>query len=397
MSTNIVELSPLAIFNVESDHLGQKFGYDYAPIQIKELKPLNDIFYSISKNSNIEKDTGILPPGVKFITKEFIVYERQPEFKNIFIIPKLMNDIQEYDSPESYLIPIPWQLYIIQYSSVTNENGTVDYYPANVKLHFMKDSLSFLEQEVYLAPLPNFYTDGSLCRPFFSSMEEIERYSKDISGVIKAAYDWIWNCGTNLDLTESCLQMFIQLNDLNIENTIFHPSHTEFIERYKFGAGFYASHNHISYLMRAWEKNSLLDVCNKEWPSNYIEKNFFRERVRILTSPSFADFIENHCRSELYYELHCDDDDTEYQCDESSFEDGDYCSCRIPSNYFHWNDYFRYINDGKSRPKPLTFIESFKSFVVGYSQNFHNLSKIFTDAQAANMIRSIENKIMLAS
>lgn len=399
MTINILDLVGSSVCSVVVDHVGEKVGYSNKIELIKELKPLNDIFYSISKNTNIEKNTGILPPGVKFITKEFIVYERQPEFKNIFIIHKLLNEIQDTDITDNYCIPLPWQLYIIQYSSVTNEDGSVDYYPANVKLHFMKDSLNFLEQEVYLAPLPNLYTDGSLCRPFFSSMEEIERYPKNIAGVIQAAYDWIWNCGTNLDLTESCIQMYMQLNDSDIKNTVFHPSHTDFIEKYKYGTAYYANSSHIMTLMRSWEKNSLLDVCNKDWPSNYIEKHFSRERVRILTSSSFEDYIVNRCKSELCYEYHYDEDnDTEYQCDEEDLEDNDYpCSCRIPSNYFHWNDYFRYVNDDKARPRPLTFIESYESFVKKYSQNFNNLSITFDDVKAANKIRSIENKILLST
>ena len=34
-------------------------------------------------------------------------------------------------------------------------------------------------------------------------MEDIEKYPKDLSGIIASAYDWIWNSGFNFDITES--------------------------------------------------------------------------------------------------------------------------------------------------------------------------------------------------
>ena len=37
----------------------------------------------------------------------------------------------------------------------------------------------------------------------YESMEDIDGYSKDLSGVIASAYDWIWNSGFNHDLTEN--------------------------------------------------------------------------------------------------------------------------------------------------------------------------------------------------
>lgn len=366
---------------------------------LSELKPFNDLLQSFSSGSNIVKNTGIMPPGVRYVTKDFIVYERQPEYKNVFIIPKLVSEIgsESQEKQYSYSIPLPWQLYIIQYSTVINENGEEDYYPANVKLHFMKNSLTSLDQELYLAPIPNFYTDGSLCRPMFSSMEETERYSKDIAGVIHAAYDWIWNCGTNLDLTESCLQMFSQLNNVPITETIFYPIFTDIPNKVNLFSSYYVPFVSIDYLMRAWEKNSLEDVCNTTWPSNSVYRNFATERNHIMASSEFCEFLRQVEGTEPEYELHYDDDeDHEYQC-EYNPEEFDVCSCHIPINCFSWINYFKYINNNNSYPKRLTFLESFSSFVKFFSPTNIKLKNTLSPWETSIALANIENKIIYSS
>lgn len=374
---------------IESEESNEKFEFSSYSRQFQEnpqLNPLND-FIQKSISNCIEKASGILPPGVRFITKDFVVYERRPEYVNIFLIPKLLSDISDTDMSYNFRIPLPWQLYIIQYTSIVNSEGNIDYYPSNVKLHFMKESLHSLDQEMMLAPLPNFYTNGVLCRPMFASMEETERYSKDISGVIQAAYDWIWNCGTNMDLTESCAQVFIQLHSINAEETIFEKDLDLRQFKVPFGS-YYINSDLVVQLFSMWEKYSLEEIVQKVWPYNSLEMNFSRDRTRILRSKVFLEYLE-YMGEQPMYELHYDEDENyEYQCDEN--ED---CDCRIPINSVSWNSFNAFL--GSPNERFLTFEESFNKFVEAYHPDPYSFNNHFSEYRIKSFISKLENDIIL--
>lgn len=359
---------------------------------LKQIDPFNNFIKSIFEESSVEKSTGILPPGVRYISNGYVIYERQPEYKNIFIIPKLVNEINDSDQSYSFRLPIPWQLYIIQYTTVIDDNNNKLYYPSNVKLHFMKESLHSIDQEVYLAPLSNFYTDGMLCRPMFSSMEETERYSKDIAGVIQAAYDWIWNCGSNLDLTESCLQMFTQFENKDIKETILGTLYTT--NPFSFNIhSYYINYTEVAQMFKAWELVPLHEVSNKLWPSNSVEHNFSNDRRSLTSGPLLLEYFKDMGITPEY-ELHYDEDeDNEYQCDES------FCNCNIPINDFNMRQFLQKIYNGKLYPPPLTLKDSlmlmYEKFDPRY--NFNQVQSLVYDFQIKNALSEMETKILLQS
>jgi len=381
--------SPHVQVKVDSDLYSDKIIFD--KIQdgyLKEINPFNDFIKSIFGESSVEKSTGILPPGVRYISNGYVIYERQPEYKNIFIVPKLIHDIGDNEQTYSFRLPIPWQLYIIQYTTVVDDDNNKLYYPSNVKFHFMKESLHSVDQEVYLAPLSNFYTDGMLCRPMFSSMEDTERYTKDISGVIQAAYDWIWNCGSNLDLTESCLQMFTQFNDVDIKHTVLGTMFNINPSRYNIHS-YYANYQDLDCLFKAWELVPLHEISNKLWPTNSKEHNFANDRKLLTSSQLLLDYFDT-VGIDAVYDQHYDDDDIEYQCDE------DFCSCRIPANSFDYKEFLTKVYNGKMYPPPLTLKDSlalmYEKFDPRYS--YYQRQAYITDRTVKNNLSGIESKIL---
>ena len=69
-----------------------------------------------------------------------------------------------------------------------------------VLIVLMIDSMSWFEQEQKKIESIN-----------IKHMEDIEKYPKDLSGVMASAYDWIWNSGFNFDITEG-ISFFLHTN-----------------------------------------------------------------------------------------------------------------------------------------------------------------------------------------
>lgn len=281
----------------------------------KAISYLNETLLSgyTSLDSNIV-DSGIMPPGVRMLGKNYIVFERPPTYQNIFFNPDKVHSGMSEENVQVFRIPMPWQVYI---ASFTN-----DFYVSEVSMYFTNTSLMSKDQHLYLAPLPNFYTDGSLCRPMFSDMTDVERYSKNLSGVMACAYDWIWNNGTNNDLNEAMVHVNLQIaskgtNEYN--STIFSKMSTEEYHSTSFtntsGVTYYHS-TQVTSMLRAWEKSTLEEVLSYSWPVPSTDKHFnqvyyYAHSTDISEHPSYfnwlnewaADYYDGEAQEDIEYML----------------------------------------------------------------------------------------------
>lgn len=157
------------------------------------------------------KSTNLIPPGLKYLYKNLLVYERPPTHKVINCYSEYLDNIQDTSKLYSYYIPIPWQLYIVEFDDNMRTYG--------VRMYFMNGPLLSESQNLYLPYIPNFYSNGKLCRPFFSSYEDINRYSQNINGVIESSYDWVWSSNFNLDLTETISAIYSQQTPIEISRS----------------------------------------------------------------------------------------------------------------------------------------------------------------------------------
>lgn len=217
-------------------------------------------------------DSGLLPPGLRYSIPGFLIFERPPTTKLVqyvdYTVSEMSGDYQEdedededsYDSYtdfnpddhlESYLIPIPWQIYFVHYSLNPNSK----YRTLGIKMFFANQPLNHPDVRLYAPYVNNFFTNGSLCNPMFENDSEINRYPQNLSGVIASAYDWIWNTGFNKDLSETISQTVYQANHGMISNHIAISS---------VGRNFYST---IS-------KYSPEDVVSLEWANPSYTSNF---------------------------------------------------------------------------------------------------------------------------
>jgi len=346
------------------------------------LSSLTNLYSPFLSSSSFNIDTGILPPGVLYISKNYVVFEKPPSYQNIFIIPKIVNDIssQSQEDPVVYRLPIPWQVYIVQYSSNYDE-----YYTTNVRMHFMNSSLLSNDQQIFMAPLTNLYTSGELCRPMYSSMEDIDRYPKNILGVINSAYDWIWNSGTNLDLTASIVSAFNQLK-AQPQNTIIQNMSPDIISTCSYTypiETYYCSFSLVNKMYSSWEQIPLDEVSSLNWPTNSINKQLIDD-LRIARENHYNSYISQNnihqdecCEECAYY----DDENNEY----SNRDDCD-CSCHQNLNTNNMEDFYNYANVWP--PSPLTYLQSFTNFIK--ESSFYETNNLpYLNSGYTSMIDSI--------
>lgn len=325
---------------------------------IEGLVPLVRSLYFLK--GRVEQDTGILPPGVLYIDDSFIIFERPPSFQNISLIPRIMDDIR-YDRNEEklYRLPIPWQVYMVHYTQCEGENGELQLYTSGVRMLFTSGPIQSFDDIVHLPPLTNLYTNGTLCRPFYESMDDIERYPKNIAGVIQSAYDWVWNSGSNIDLTNCIVQYYIQLRNDIITNTVFSKADAYLADDIKvisqgFGIdSYFCGFSYIQKLFLEWEKFSLEEVIDLRWPSPSHEKT-----MSVGLYNSYLDELMEYVRVNGYVaedDMHYDEEsDFYYQCEERG------CSCLGGDSV----DYYKFLTDCKLwPPENVTLKSSMNSFI----------------------------------
>lgn len=334
---------------------------------LEKISSLTQHITPFVSNSPIIGDSGILPPGLLYVTKNYLVFEKPPCYQNIFLISNQVSEINyAVHEPVLYRLPIPWQLYIVAYSqehNYENQNSLPRLVTANVRMHFMDGPLLSLDQKMYMAPLNNFYTSGDLCRPMFDSMDDLERYSKDLSGVMQSAYDWIWNSGANLDLTDAVVNHFIQFvkNTTTSVFTEYNPC------PYYNRSSYYCTPNHVEYFYSLWEKIPLHEVSQLSWPANSRSTRFRQDEQNVINTRLAEYLRENN----LYHfnDEYCDEcaqypetEDGDYDYDSEPYHyDECECSCHSSLNY----DTEHFLSwAGVLPPQPVTFSESFKNFVI---------------------------------
>ena len=233
-----------------------------------------DTYFSIytslfSKNTPDQKELELLIPGLRFIGNNYIIFEMPPTQKVI----DYKEAYREDDSPldRQCYIPIPWQIYIAIYDPATMRL-------LSVQMYFTNTPLTSFNQTIYLPPILNFYASGALCRPFFETIEDIEKYPQNITGIFASAYDWVWNSGYNFDIVEPISEFICSSKFDDFLNLIPDTEENIFLKNNLKKVTF--SSNRLSPLyvrsfFLLWQQLSLYEVTNLKWTSFSIDTDFF--------------------------------------------------------------------------------------------------------------------------
>jgi hypothetical protein len=288
------------------------YGKDYILDSAKAEKYLLE-HYAVGYTNfgSLSKSTGLLPPGVKAIFPNVVVFERPPTYQNIFYIPDTVSERMS-EEVQVYRIALPWQLYIAVYNS--------DYYLSNVHMYFMDGPLTSVDQNIYAPNIPNFFANGLLCRPNFDTMEEVERYSKDISGIVHSAFDWVWNNGTNHDLTESMVLLPRYTEDISATVIGQLEESARYLNK-SFTHSYRLTPDQVHISFKSWEKIDIKDILNYKWvsPSKQLHdqpENQTNSYDWIMGTDAYmenlADFLFNYYDDESDDDIQCRIENEEY-------------------------------------------------------------------------------------
>lgn len=327
-------------------------GHLLDPSTRAHLSPIYDYLFKMDNPRNLACSTGIMPPGVIHIDDSIIVFERPPAYQNIQFIPQVLDSINyETSKTHIYRLPIPWTVYMVDYTVYC---GT--YYPNTIRMYFANNSLQssdFSNTRLYLPPLCNFYNNSQLCNPLFDSMDEVNRYTNDIAGVINAAYNWIWNTGTNADLTMNIVEFLFQAKqDYSLYQS--NPLARKNIANI-YPTSFYIDTSALATFFSYWENLPLEDVSSYLWanPSPYKQ----------ITSRIGQ--AANHYLHDYFNELEIDPDDYLRHDD-----DGE--------EYYDYDEAQYHVYLRKKFSSSLNFIQAFQSLAASiYDENRVSTSPTF--------------------
>lgn len=241
-------------------------------------------------------------PGVRFLSDGLVVFERPPCYQIIDIDNDYRDNIRTETTTSQYYIPLPWQVYVCTYNPA-------DMRLVGVKMFFAESSLVDVNQTVYCPPMFNFYSNGNLCRPFFASMDDIEKYPQNVSGVIASAFDWVWNSGFNFDITENIAQF---LSSQKFEEfapwaEISAPNSLRFLRDNRiYGLPRLTHKSYFESLFKCWESVPLDQVSSIKW-SNYTKAEFYYIEISNASEAFFNQYLFDNDIN--LCECDCDDEE----------------------------------------------------------------------------------------
>lgn len=284
---------------------------------------LNHYSLGYTTFASYSKPTGLMPPGVKAIFPNVVVFERPPTYQNIFYIADTVSERMS-EEQHVYRVALPWQLYVAVYNS--------DFYLTNVYMYFMDAPLTSVKQNIYAPNIPNFFANGLLCRPNFSTMEDVERYSKDVSGVIHSTFDWVWNNGTNHDLTESMVLLPKYTEDISTTVIGRLPISGHYFDK-SFCNSYRLSETQVKTAFSSWEKIDIKDILDYKWvsPSTQLHDVSSGDYISsIQESSAYSDYLQDWLFNNYSDE---DEEDIINRMDNGEYDISEYISFLINNNY----------------------------------------------------------------
>ena len=362
----------LLLFDDKTYSYKEKDIYSFGDIH--DVTPISNLHTATTslQNAYVFEDD-VIPPGLLHVSDNIIVYEKPPVLKNIFYVPQQVESINNSSEQEIYTLPLPWQVYFVNYNSYyDDETNTRKAIVSDVYMYFSKHSARHSFTDLYLPPLPNFYANGLLCRPMFDNMEDVTRYPNTIAGMIASSYDWVWNSGTNADLTEAMIQPLIQsLTPFN--TTVLRNANSALYQYCDPSNTFYSSSIYTSYFFKSWQAIHLDEILDLEFPSPVSDFS----QLRYM--PFWRDLFNNNIHSYISDNSHLLSDpslcceDCQYYDEDGDIVEGDcteegQCSCHHDSSYnLSYLDRYKVIHKNPELlPLPYTYSDVLANITALY-------------------------------
>jgi hypothetical protein len=342
------------------------------PFSVNEFKLSQEDYYSIYSSifytePPAESENDLLIPGLRYLSGNYLIFEMPPTHKVINYKEAYRED--DSSREKEFFIPIPWQVYVAVFDPDTMRL-------LSVQMYFSNSPLTSFNQNIYLPPILNFYSSGMLCRPFFETIEDIEKYPKNITGVFASAYDWIWNSGYNFDIVEPISEFICSPRFKGFLDLIPDTPDNQFIKhtlRSVVGPNNHLGPTYVHHFFKLWQQLDLYQVTNLQWTPFCVEADFFGSSSTVYDEQIFNDFLDNNS-----FVL------TEYYDEEADPDDG-YITEEDVLNHSEYRAAIR----AKVAMRDTTLLDALK-----VSERFMVLNKIVTqNFNNSSSFRSFINKI----
>jgi hypothetical protein len=135
----------------------------------------------------------LMPPAVRYYdyTKGIVLFERPPCYAQFNFTGQTQNELKAEGKSKTVLtLPIPWQRYV----AWLGPTGL----PYKIYIFFASHQINSLDNDpMNFAPLPNLYSDCSLCLPVFDHIDIVQY---DLMDAISNIYNIVWKSGFNVDV-----------------------------------------------------------------------------------------------------------------------------------------------------------------------------------------------------
>ena len=228
----------------------------FSPSMIFKTKDTADFLDHLHSISAV--DVGLLPPAVRYVSnnKRTVVFERPPRMQTIAWVPMKRDLVDGYarmKSEASFVIPIPWQVYVVYFD--------VNFVPLVVSMYFRNSMLTSMTDTLGVAPILNFYNNSKLCNPAVASYEAQDA---TLNAGLNAAYNLVWNSGFNYDLSDAvglgragCAPCHrVRPQEVKSKDPELYNNQQQVMDS-------------IWLYYYAWSKMSLGEVLNTKWPTPF--------------------------------------------------------------------------------------------------------------------------------
>lgn len=162
-------------------------------------------------------ENSLLPPAVRYIdhARGIVLFERPPMYVNFNFSSKYQHHLKTDNISHQRLnLPVPWQRYVLFLAP----NGR----PHKVFIFFANSKITSLDNDfMSYAPLPNIYTDASLCLPVYN---HVDAENFNLMDAISNVYDTVWKSGFNSDIFQAATYWISSMKDINRNNMVeFNP------------------------------------------------------------------------------------------------------------------------------------------------------------------------------
>jgi hypothetical protein len=116
-------------------------------------QPLARAKEEVLVNPGCDVQLGLFPPGLRWISRDrnTVIIERPPSYQTMAYAPTSRYSAKDH---EYFRIPVPWQIYIVRFTSQ---------YPPGLTTFCRPSQLNSADDPLFLYPLPNVGGGGEVC------------------------------------------------------------------------------------------------------------------------------------------------------------------------------------------------------------------------------------------